>query len=102
MAEDVKSQVVAAVKAPVTPVFWVKAILYGLAFLAIFFVVTGVYNYYFGKKSPTQNIVVGQGGKVEIQNAPKRHLILFAEPYVGVDTKDKGSIGIRAGCRWEF
>ena len=100
MAEDVKSQVVAAVKAPVTPVFWVKAILYGLAFLAIVFIVLSVKDKLFPKPlPPTQTY--GSVGKV-VYEANKRKLILFAEPYVGVDTKDKGSIGIRAGCRWEF
>jgi hypothetical protein len=57
------------------------------------------------KPKPTQNVTVGQGGIANIINeANKRHLILFAEPYVfaeGGNTSRTG-VGIKAGLRWEF
>lgn len=102
MAESEKIDLVKAIKGPTTGLFWVKTILYGLALSAILLVGWAIYKAYFKKPSPSQNITVGQGGNVNITNSLKRGLILFAEPYIGVDTKNKGSIGIRAGCRWEF
>jgi hypothetical protein len=92
-----------AVTSPFTGLYWIKTVMYGLGLSALLFIGYGVYKAYFKKAEPSQSITVGSGGQVTIKNeAAKRHFILFAEPYVGVDTKQKESIGIRAGCRWEF
>ncbi len=100
---ETKERIKAAVTAPVTPVYWVKTVMYGLGMLSLFLIGFGVYKAYFKKPLPNQAITVQEGGQVTIRNeAGKRRLILFAEPYVNVDTSDKGSLGIRAGCRWEF
>lgn len=106
MAEGEKVDLVKAVTSVATPVYWVKTIMYGLGISCLLFVGYGVYGYYFKKKPATQNVVVQKGGQLDIHNeAQKRNFILFAEPFVQVDTRvegQHGSIGIRAGCRWEF
>jgi arginine exporter protein ArgO len=99
MAEGEKVDLVKAVKSVATPVYWVKTIMYGLGIACLLFIGFGVYKAYFKKPVPTQTYE--HVDKV-VYEANKRKLILFAEPYVGVDTKDKSSVGIRAGCRWEF
>lgn len=87
----------------VQPKTGLKALAFLPWLLLFLFIGFGVYKAYFKKPLPNQNITVGQGGQVTIRNeAAKRHLILFAEPYIGVDTKQKASIGTRVGCRWEF
>jgi len=103
MAEGEKVDLVKAVRSVATPVYWIKSLMYGLGIACLLFIGFGVYKAYFKKPLPNQNITVGQGGQVTIRNeAAKRHLILFAEPYIGVDTKQKASIGTRVGARWEF
>lgn len=57
------------------------------------------------KPKPTQQIAVQSGGIANIINeANKRHLILFAEPYFQVSTKaeENANVGCRVGVRWEF
>ncbi len=103
MAEGEKIDLVKAIKSPFTGLYWVKVIMFSLGASAILFIGFGVYKAYFKKPMPNQAITVQQGGQVTIRNeATKKHFIIFTEPYIGVDTKDKGSIGIRAGVRWEF
>lgn len=57
------------------------------------------------KPKPTQSVSVQSGGIANIINeANKRHLILFAEPYVfaeGGNTSRTG-VGVKCGLRWEF
>lgn len=105
MAEGEKVDLKKMVTGPTTGVFWVKTILYGLAFSALVFVGFGVYKTYFAKPKPTQDINVEAGGSVVIKNeANKRNLIFFGEPYVfaeGGNTSRTG-VGVRAGLRWEF
>jgi len=87
----------------ITGIIQPKTGLKALAFLPwlilFLFIGFGVYKAYFKKPVPTQTYE--HVDKV-VYEANKRHLILFAEPYIGVDTKDKSSIGIRTGARWEF
>jgi hypothetical protein len=103
MAEGEKIDLVKAVTSPFTGLYWVKTIMYCLGASALVFIGFGVYKAYFKKPMPNQAITVQEGGQVTIRNeAAKKRWFLFTEPYVGVDTKNKGSIGIRAGVRWEF
>ncbi len=71
----------------------------GLGF-CIFFTVKSLFK----KPAPSQPITVGDGGVVNIHNeAQKKHLIWFVEPWFGVSNRnDKGELGIRTGCKWEF
>ena len=57
------------------------------------------------KPKPSQTVSVASGGIANIINeANKRHLILFAEPYFQVSTKaeENANVGCRVGVRWEF
>ena len=102
MAEGEKVDLVKAVKSVATPVYWVKSLMYGLGIACLFFIGFGVYKAYFKKPVPTQTFE--HVDKV-IYEANKRKFIIFAEPFVQVDTRvegQHGSIGIRVGCRTEF
>jgi len=101
MAEVEKVDLVKAIKGPTTGVFWVKTIMYLLAASAIVFLFLAVKNFIHPK--PTQNITMQEGSQLTIRNeAAKRHLIMFAEPYFAVSTEDKADVGCRVGVRWEF
>ena len=82
-----------------------KGLMVLLAILAILFCIYFTVSRLFRKPVPTQPITVGPGGIVKIINeANKRHLILFAEPYVfaeGGNTSRTG-VGVKCGARWEF
>lgn len=102
MAEE-KVDLLKAVKSVATPIYWMKTIMYILGASAILFIGYGIYKAYFKKPLPSQEITVGEGGQVTIRNeAAKKGLILFVEPYIGVDTSTKTSCGIRTGMRIEF
>ena len=82
-----------------------KGLMVILGVLAILFCIGYTGYTLFRKPKPTQPITVQSGGLVNVINeANKRHLILFAEPYVFTQTSNGGEagIGIRGGCRWEF
>jgi hypothetical protein len=89
----------------VTPASWWKAVGIGLKILALVLVAFAIYKAFIMKPKPTQDITVQSGGTVTIKNeANKRHLILFAEPYVfaeGGNTSRTG-VGVKAGVRLEF
>ena len=82
-----------------------KGLMVLLAILAILFCIYFTVSRLFRKPVPTQPITVQSGGLVKIINeANKRHLILFAEPYVfaeGGNTSRTG-LGVKCGLRWEF
>jgi hypothetical protein len=79
--------------------------MYGLGLSALLFIGYGIKKAYFDKPRPTQDIVVESGGQLTIKNeANKRRLIFFGEPYIfaeGGNTNRTG-LGVKAGCRWEF
>ena len=82
-----------------------KGLMVLLAILAILFCIYFTVSRLFRKPVPTQPINVQSGGIVKIINeANKRHLILFGEPYVfaeGGNTSRTG-VGVKVGARWEF
>lgn len=101
MAEPVDVKKLA--KSPFTVLFWIKTIMFMLGMTVILSIGYGVYKYFNKKPQPTQNINVQPGGVVQIKNEQaKKNFYIFTEPYVGVDTKNKNSAGIRVGVRWEF
>ena len=81
-----------------------KGLMVILGVLAILFCVYFTIRTLF-KPKPSQAISVAAGGVANIINeANKRHLILFAEPYVfaeGGNTSRTG-LGVKCGLRWEF
>ena len=109
MAEPV--DVKKALIAPLTPVYWVKTIMYGLGLLALLFIGYGVYKAYFKKlppPPPAQTYTVQPGANMTTANyyynntSSKKAWVIFTEPYFGVDTENHGYVGIRAGYRWEY
>jgi hypothetical protein len=82
-----------------------KGLMVILGVVAILFCVYFTVKSLFNKPKPTQPITVQSGGLVNVINeANKRHLILFAEPYVfaeGGNTSRTG-LGVKVGARWEF
>ena len=82
-----------------------KGLMVIVAIIAILFCIYFTVSRLFKKPLPTQPITVQSGGIVKVINeANKRHLILFGEPYVfaeGGNTSRTG-VGIRVGARWEF
>lgn len=94
-----------AVTAPFTGVYWVKTIMYGLGLLALFLIGSAVKDKFFSKPKPSQAVTVQSGGVATIINeANKRHLILFAEPYVFAEggNDSRTGVGVKCGLRWEF
>jgi Ni,Fe-hydrogenase I cytochrome b subunit len=84
---------------------WVKTLRYVIGAIAILAIIFTIYKAFFKKDKPTQDINVQSGGLVNVINeANKRHLILFAEPYFQVSTKseENANVGCRIGVRWEF
>lgn len=82
---------------------WVKTLRYVIGAFIVLALIFTIWKAFFKKERPTQDINVESGGTVHIVNeANKRHLILFAEPFVSVATNDDFGVGIRAGVRWEF
>jgi len=86
-----------------------KGLMVILGVLAILFCVYFTVSRLFKKPLPTQPVSIGKvdpggiGVKI-INEANKRHLILFAEPYVfaeGGNTSRTG-VGVKCGLRWEF
>ena len=92
-----------AITSPFTGLYWVKTLMYGLGLSVLLLIGFMTWHTFFKKDKPTQDINVESGGTVHIVNeANKRHLILFAEPFVSVATNDDFGVGLRAGLRWEF
>ncbi len=93
-----------AVTSPFTGLYWVKTIMYGLGLSVLLLMGFCVWHTFFKKTPATQDIHMGSGDVHIVNEANKRHLILFAEPYVFTQTSNGGEagIGIRGGCRWEF
>ena len=89
-----------------SPTAVLKALSIALKVLAVVGVIFSIYTTVQTIRKPksTQNITVGQGGKVVIKNeTAKKNWYVFTEPYVGVSNQHKdGEIGIRIGARWEF
>lgn len=82
-----------------------KGLMVLLAIAAILFCIYFTVSRLFKKPLPTQPVTVQSGGIANIINeANKRHLILFAEPYFQVSTKadENANVGCRVGVRWEF
>jgi hypothetical protein len=103
MAEGEKFNLIKAITSPFTGLYWVKTVMFSLGALVLLFVGFAVYKAYFKKPLPNQAITVQEGGTVTIRNeAPKKHLIVFMEPFYQVETDDDPSVGIRVGARWEF
>jgi hypothetical protein len=100
---DEKIDLVKAATSPFTGLYWIKCIMFGLGIGFLVLIGFAVKKAFFTKSQATQNITMQEGSQLTIKNeAAKRHLILFAEPYIGVDTKQGNSIGTRVGLRWEF
>jgi len=86
-----------------------KGLMVILGVVAIGFCIYFTVSRLFKKPLPSQPVTIssvspgGIGVKI-INEANKRHLILFAEPYFQVSTKsdENGNIGCRVGVRWEF
>ena len=81
-----------------------KGLMVILGVIAILFCVYFTVKSLF-KPKPSQTVSVASGGIANIINeANKRHLILFAEPYFQVSTKaeENANVGCRVGVRWEF
>lgn len=100
MPEDEPITVEHFAKGIVKPKTGIKALAFLPWLLLFVFIGYSVYKAYFKKPEPTQDIETVE--EMNVYNAPKRHLILFAEPYVFVDTEENSGLGIRAGIRWEF
>ena len=83
---------------------WVKTLRYVIGAIAILVIIFTIKKAFFTKTN-SQPINNQSGGIVNVINeANKRHLILFAEPYVfaeGGNTSRTG-VGVKAGIRWEF
>ena len=82
-----------------------KGLMVILGVVAIGFCVYFTVSRLFKKPLPTQPITVQSGGIVKVINeANKRHLILFAEPYVFAEggNDSRTGVGIKCGLRWEF
>lgn len=102
MAEGEKVDLLKAVKSVATPIYWTKVLMYCFGAICLFFLGNAIYKTYFKKPVPTQTFE--HVNKV-VYEANKRKFILFAEPFVQIDTHTEaqhGSIGIRVGCRTEF
>ena len=82
-----------------------KGLMVILGVLAILFCVYFTVSRLFKKPLSTQPITVQSGGIVKVINeANKRHLILFAEPYVFAEggNDNRTGVGVKCGLRWEF
>jgi hypothetical protein len=105
MAEGEGIDIKRVVKYPLTGIYWIKTLLYGLGLATIFFIGFGVYKAYFRKPLPSQAITVQEGGKVLIQQNQQSKKILtpFVEVFVAKEKEfeDLG-YGMSAGLRFEF
>ena len=88
-----------------TPASWWKAVGIGLKVFALVLIAFAVYKAFIMKPKPTQDITVQSGGQVTIKNeANKRHLIFFGEPYIFAEggNDNRTGVGVKVGARWEF
>jgi hypothetical protein len=92
----------------IQPLGWVKSLSLGLKIFIIVFVAFTIYKAYFVKTQSQHNqITVGQGGIVNVQqNTEKKRSWWMPTPFVDVytfvETDDRKGVGMRGGARWEF
>ena len=81
----------------------VKALAFLPWLLVFLFIGFLIWNTFFKQAKPTQDITVESGGSVIIKNeAAKKRLVWFVEPWVGSSSQEKWDGGIRTGIRIEF
>jgi len=106
MGEPIKSEKITIQKflsGIISPKTGVKALAFLPWILLFLFIGFTVWRAYLKKPEPNTTIHAESGSDIDvIYEANKRHLILFAEPFVSVATNDDFGVGIRTGLRWEF
>lgn len=81
----------------------VKALAFLPWLLVFIFIGYLIWHTFLKKPQPTQDINVESGGTVEIHNeAPKKSIYWFVEPWIGKANENKWNSGIRTGMRYEF